>query len=83
MGGLSLYLVTFLRPAVAVSIQYAALIAELRPNADASTLTSVRTQRELQTNEYSQAGWQFLQSVSGQRSPDSLFLCLLFKKPAP
>jgi hypothetical protein len=83
MGGLSLYLVTFLRPAIAVSMQYAVLIAEFPANADSSTLMSVRTQLELQTNENTQAGWQFLQSVTGQRSPDSLFLSLLFKKPAP
>jgi hypothetical protein len=80
MGGLTLHLVTFVKPANVKTVAYKVIVAEFSTKGDASLIEATRLQLEIQGNAYSQNGWQLVQPLTGSHGGDKAFLALIFKK---
>jgi hypothetical protein len=81
VGGLTLHLVTFIKPANVKTVAYKVIVAEFSTKGDPSLIEATRLQLEIQGNAYSQNGWQLVQPLTGSHGVDKAFLALIFKKP--
>ncbi len=80
VGGLTLHLVTFVKPANVKTVAYKVIVAEFSTKGDPSVIEATRLQLEIQGNAYSQNGWQLVQPLTGSPGGDRAFLALIFKK---
>jgi hypothetical protein len=80
IGGLTLHLVTFVKPANVKTVAYKVIVAEFSTKGDPSLIEATRLQLEIQGNAHSQNGWQLVQPLTGSHGSDRAFLALIFKR---
>lgn len=83
LNGLTLHIITFVRPPEARQVLYKVIVGQFSSQADVVTLQTTRQQLEVQANSYSQGGWQMIQPLTGiRRGMDQSFIAFVFKRTA-